>query len=139
MADRISPDHRSWLMSRVGQKNTSPELRVRRTAHAMGLRFRLHRKDLPGTPDIVFPRKRIIIFVHGCFWHRHPGCKKASFPKTRSDFWRSKFENNVERDRRAILELELRGWKVFTVWECETNNQLFLRRKIAAIFGIESG
>lgn len=107
-------------MSRVRGKNTSPEMRVRRAAHALGLRFRLHRKDLPGKPDLVFSARRVALFVHGCFWHRHPGCTKASTPKSRTDFWQAKFDANVARDTRVAAELEDLGWRVATIWECET-------------------
>ncbi len=122
MVDHISPERRSWLMSRVKGKNTSPEIRVRRLAHGMGLRFRLHRKDLPGKPDLVFPRYGVALFVHGCFWHRHPNCPKASIPKTNIAFWLKKFRQNVERDTRAIKALEKLGWSVKIVWECETKD-----------------
>jgi DNA mismatch endonuclease (patch repair protein) len=119
-------------MSRVRSKDTKPELKVRRAAHALGLRFRLHRKDLPGKPDLVFPKHKTVIFVHGCFWHRHPHCTKASQPKTRADFWNEKFAANVARDSLAEKELETLGWRVLTVWECETRNPegigLYLRR-----------
>ncbi|WP_342450151.1 DNA mismatch endonuclease Vsr [Thiorhodococcus minor] len=118
--DRLAPERRSWLMSRVASKNTSAELRVRRALHALGFRFRLHRKDLPGTPDIVLPKHRTVVFVHGCFWHRHPGCPKATTPKTRVEFWRSKFDRNVERDREAMAQLEALGWRTVVIWECET-------------------
>lgn len=107
-------------MSRVGGKNTKPELAVRRALHALGYRFRIHRPDLPGRPDIVLPRYRVAIFVHGCFWHRHSGCGKASLPKTRTNFWNRKFEANVARDERNRLDLAATGWRVFTIWECET-------------------
>jgi DNA mismatch endonuclease (patch repair protein) len=109
-------------MSRVGPKNTTPELKVRRAAHALGLRFRLHRKDLPGTPDLVFPKRRVALFVHGCFWHRHPGCRKASAPGTRPEYWAEKFETNVARDARNRAALETAGWHVAVIWECETKN-----------------
>lgn len=106
-------------MSRVAGKNTKPELTVRRALHALGYRFRLHRGDLPGRPDIVLPRYRSAIFVHGCFWHRHPGCKKASDPATRAEFWQNKFAANVARDERNRSDLTASRWHVFTVWECE--------------------
>lgn len=109
-------------MSRVGGKNTSPELRVRRAAHAIGLRFRLHRSDLPGKPDLIFPKHRVAIFVHGCFWHRHSGCSKASMPKSRTEFWQAKFHANVARDAKSIAELEALGWRVLVIWECETKD-----------------
>lgn len=121
--DRLSPERRSALMSRVRGKNTSPELRVRRLAHAMGLRFRLHRRDLPGTPDIVLPKYNTVVFVHGCFWHRHPGCRKATTPKSNVDFWEAKFLRNVERDQTNRLLLEKAGWRVIVIWECETKSE----------------
>lgn len=120
MVDRLTPERRSALMSRVRGKDTSPELRVRRLAHALGFRFRLHRRDLPGRPDLVFPRLRKIIFVHGCFWHRHEGCRKATHSKSRIDYWEEKFTRNVERDRSVQLELAVQGWNVLVIWECET-------------------
>ena len=120
--DRLSPERRSWLMSRVKSKDTSPEMVARRMAHAMGLRFRLHRKDLPGTPDLVFPRHETVVFVNGCFWHRHPGCKKAGMPKTRVGFWKEKFERNVERARHDASRLTELGWSVRVIWECETKD-----------------
>ena len=119
MADRLSPERRSYLMSRVRAKDTTPELRVRKLAHAMGYRFRLHRRDLPGKPDLVFPRLGKIIFVHGCFWHRHEGCPLATNPKSRTEFWSAKFERNVERDCLVQAELRALGWDVLVVWECE--------------------
>src|SRR4051794_24038421 len=103
-------------MSRVKGKNTNPEIRVRRAAHALGLRFRLHRKDLPGRPDLVFPKHRVALFVHGCFWHRHPGCSKASMPKSRTKYWQEKFHVNVTRDARVEAELTRLGWCVATIW-----------------------
>jgi len=128
LVDRLSPERRSWLMSRVKGKNTSPEMRVRKAAHALGLRFRLHRKDLPGKPDLVFPKHRLAMFVHGCFWHRHPGCTKASIPKSRQAYWNEKFETNTVRDARVEAELKRLGWRVATLWECETKNEDDLRR-----------
>src|SRR5580693_4845465 len=104
-------------MSRVRGKNTSPELRVRKAAHALGLRFRLHPKYLPGKPDIVFPKRKFVLFVHGCYWHRHPGCSKASAPC--SGFWRKKFKMNVARDVRVTKELKKLGWRVGVIWECQ--------------------
>ena len=115
-------------MSRVGAKNTTPEMRVRRAAHALGLRFRLHRKDLAGTPDLVFPKRKIALVVHGCFWHRHPGCPKASSPGTRTSYWAQKFDMNVTRDIRVERELAQTGWQVVTVWECETKDRHRLER-----------
>ena len=119
MADRISPEHRSWNMSRIRGKDTGPELRLRSLLHRAGFRYRLHDTTLPGKPDLVLPRYRTVIFVHGCYWHRHSGCKYAATPRTRTDFWLAKFQGTVERDHRAVEELSLRGWRVITVWECE--------------------
>lgn len=123
-------------MSRVAQKNTGPELRVRRIAHALGLRFRLHRRDLPGTPDLVFPRHQVALFVHGCFWHRHSGCRKATTPKSRQEFWQGKFDRNVERDREVEAALLDLGWRVETIWECETRDASALRARLAVTFGV---
>lgn len=106
-------------MSRIKGRDTAPELRLRSLLHRVGFRFRLHTKDLPGRPDIVLPRYRAAIFVHGCFWHRHPGCKYATTPSTRREFWQEKFNGNVSRDARNRAQLEADGWKVLIVWECE--------------------
>ena len=119
MADHISPERRSWLMSRVRSKHTSPEMRVRRAAHALGLRFRLHRKDLPGKPDLVFPKHRVVLFVHGCFWHGHRHCKYYVVPKTRTDWWLDKIKKNITNDSKAVGALTQQGWKIITLWECE--------------------
>lgn len=123
-------------MGRVRNKDTRPEMRVRKALHAAGLRFRLHRKDLPGRPDIVLPSRRLAIFVHGCFWHRHEGCPKCRTPKTRLDFWLPKFEGNVERDRQAQEALVEAGWSVRIVWECETENPENLGRLAGEIAGM---
>lgn len=132
--DRLTPERRSWLMSRVASKNSVAEMRVRQAAHAVGLRFRLHRRDLPGTPDLVFPRHRIILFVHGCFWHRHPGCRMATTPKSHVQFWQEKFERNVERDRSNMLELKALGWHPKVIWECETKKPDVLAKLLRKIF-----
>jgi DNA mismatch endonuclease (patch repair protein) len=120
LADIVDRQRRSEIMSRIGPRDTVPELAVRRAAHRMGLRFRLHKKELPGRPDLVFAKYRLAVFVHGCFWHRHAGCKNATMPKTRPEFWQRKFRGNVERDRRACDELEHLGWRTLIIWECET-------------------
>lgn len=125
--DQISPERRSWNMSRIRSKNTTPELKVRSMLHRMGYRFRLHRKDLPGKPDIVLSRYKKIIFVHGCFWHSH-SCKKGQhLPGTRIDYWKSKLAKNKERDNAAIIKLHNMGWKVLVVWECETKDEAVLK------------
>ncbi len=119
MADRISQEHRSWNMSRIRGKDTGPEKQLRSLLHRAGFRFRLHDAGLPGKPDLVLPRYRTVIFVHGCYWHRHPGCSRATTPKSRTDFWLTKFQGTVERDQRKAEELRSRGWRVVTVWECD--------------------
>ena len=122
MTDVFDPEKRSEIMSRIRGRDTKPEMIVRRIAHGLGFRFRLHRRDLPGSPDLVFPKHRAVIMVHGCFWHRHPGCKYASSPKTRVRFWEDKFEGNVVRDRRNEEALHELGWRVMVIWECETRD-----------------
>ncbi len=117
--DRISKKHRSWNMSRIQSRDTKPEKTVRSILHGLGYRFRLHRKDLPGKPDIVLARYNSVIFVHGCFWHRHKECKNASVPKTKKTFWEEKFKANIERDMKVKNELKSNGWRVLVVWECE--------------------
>lgn len=119
MADRISPERRSWNMSRIRGKDTKPERLLRSRLHRSGLRFRLHVAGLPGKPDIVFPRMRTAIFVHGCYWHRHPGCPRATTPKSNAQFWQKKFAETVRRDARKADALTMQGWQVITVWECE--------------------
>jgi DNA mismatch endonuclease (patch repair protein) len=109
-------------MARIGPRDTVPEMAVRRAAHRMGFRFRLHRKELPGRPDLVFARHRLVVFVHGCFWHRHAGCSNCTMPKTRPEFWQKKFRGNVERDRRACEQLERQGWRTLVIWECEAED-----------------
>ncbi|MCG7995381.1 MAG: DNA mismatch endonuclease Vsr [Candidatus Thiodiazotropha taylori] len=122
------------MMRAVPKKDTTPELIVRRCAHRLGLRFRLHRKDLPGTPDIVFPKYRTVIFVHGCFWHRHNNCRFATMPSSRITFWQSKFDANVKRDLSNVEALERRGWIVHVIWECETKDTVNLKKKLLSIF-----
>ncbi|MBF0887823.1 MULTISPECIES: very short patch repair endonuclease [Gluconobacter] len=119
MADTISAERRSWNMSRIRGRDTAPEIRLRSLLHRVGFRFRLHTKDLPGKPDIVLPKYHTVIFVHGCFWHRHEGCRNATKPSTRTEFWQAKFDGNVARDKRNKAALEAAGWTVITVWECE--------------------
>ena len=121
MTDRISKAHRSWNMSRIRGKDTTPEILLRKLLHRAGYRFRLHSPDLPGRPDIVLKKYKTVIFVHGCFWHRHEDCPGATLPKTRTGFWLDKFRGTVERDRRKQKELEEAGWRVVTVWECQLN------------------
>lgn len=122
MADRISIEHRSWNMSRIRSKDTIPEKIVRSLLHRIGVRFRLHRADLPGKPDIVLPRYHLVVLVHGCFWHRHSRCRFAYMPKSRPEFWSGKFASNVRRDRKVRRQLIRAGWNVAVVWECETQD-----------------
>lgn len=119
--------NRSRHMASVRSRNTTPELTVRKALFALGFRFRLHRKELPGTPDIILPRHRTVIFVHGCFWHRHANCAKTTNPKTRADFWQDKFRANIARDQRNLDGLHALGWRTLVVWECETKDSKLLR------------
>lgn len=122
-------------MAKVRGANTKPERIVRRVAHRVGLRFRLHRRDLPGTPDLVLPRHKLAIFVHGCFWHRHEGCRRSSLPSTNVEFWIRKFERNVTRDQAAVSALEQAGWRVAVIWECETKNEADLATTLLSFVG----
>lgn len=119
-------------MSRIKGKDTKPELIVRSLLHSMRYRYRLHQKNLPGKPDLVFKKYRSVIFVHGCFWHRHKGCKFAYEPKSRHEFWQKKFLENEARDKRNRNSLEKLGWKVWVIWECEVNNIEILKKKVTA-------
>jgi len=135
--DTLDPEKRSERMSRIRGKDTGPEMRVRRLAHRMGYRFRLHRRDLPGSPDLVFVTRRKAIFVHGCFWHRHPdpSCKLARLPKSRLDFWVPKLEGNRVRDLTKQSALKTQGWDFFVIWECQTKDEAFLKETIKAFLG----
>ncbi len=132
----IDPE-RSVLMGRVRGKNSKPEMVVRRVVHALGYRFRLHGRNLAGTPDVVFRRLRKVIFVHGCFWHRHEGCHRTTTPKTRAAFWASKFERNIERDALNESKLRALGWDVLVVWECETFDPIALADRLSAFLVAE--
>lgn len=120
--DNLTKSQRSLLMSKVHGKNTGPELIVRRLLHLSGYRYRLHQKNLPGSPDIVFASRKKVIFIHGCFWHRHQGCKMTTTPSTRKKFWQSKFEANIARDAKNIQVLKELGWKSYIVWGCQTKD-----------------
>jgi len=122
-------------MSAIKSKNTKPEIAVRKMLHALGYRFRLHRKDLPGSPDIVLPKYKTVIFVHGCFWHRHENCKFASTPKTRKEFWENKFNENMKRDKNNFKELKKLNWNLLVIWECETKNINLLIKKVSSKIG----
>ncbi len=124
-------------MSRVRGRDTKPEMLVRRLTHGMGYRYRLHRLGLPGSPDLVFPSRMKVIFVHGCFWHQHldPGCKLARLPKSKLDFWGPKLETNRERDERNLVLLAELGWDVLVIWECQTKNREELQTRIGEFLG----
>ena len=132
MTDIVDSKRRSELMANIRGRDTAPELAVRRIAHRMGLRFRLHRIDLPGRPDLVFPKHRLAVFVHGCFWHRHQGCRYASTPKSRIAFWTEKFAANVERDARQEAALRTLGWRVLVIWQCESRDEAAVECRLAA-------
>ena len=127
-------EQRSRNMSAIKSKNTKPEIKVRKVLHSMGYRFRLHSKDLPGSPDIVLPKYKTVIFVHGCFWHRHENCKYASTPKTRKEFWNKKFTENKKRDSEIQEKIKNLDWRSVVIWECETKNIENLRDKIIDVF-----
>jgi DNA mismatch endonuclease (patch repair protein) len=130
VVDIISPARRSELMGRIRGKGTKPELLVRSAAHRLGYRFRLHVKYLPGRPDLVFRSRKVALFVHGCFWHRHEGCPHCYDPKSNIEFWNQKFNKNVVRDQRVRMGLEGMGWRVAIIWECETANSDSLRKRL---------
>lgn len=134
MVDSVSVAVRSRMMAGIKSANTMPERKVRSLLHGMGLRFRLHRTDLPGKPDIVLPRHETVVFVHGCFWHRHKGCKFAYRPKSREEFWHDKFAANIARDIKVQKQLQGLGWRVLTVWECELRNLDKLERRLNRAF-----
>jgi DNA mismatch endonuclease, patch repair protein len=132
--DRLTPQKRSAVMAKIKGTDTRPEIAVRQIAHGMGLRFRLHRRDLPGTPDLVFPNRKAVVFVHGCFWHQHWGCPKATIPRARPEFWGPKLARNVERDAESIVSLQKCGWKVLIIWECQTRDLDFVRESLHRFF-----
>ena len=137
--DVLTAAQRSYCMSRIRAKNTNPEMRVRLLAHRLGYRYRLHRRELPGRPDLVFARRKKAILVHGCFWHQHPGCKDASKPRTRTDYWRPKLEGNINRDRAALHALSELGWSALVIWECETRDIDALARRLFEFLGPPTG
>lgn len=132
--DNLTSAQRSAHMARIRGRDTRPEMVVRRAAHALGLRFRLHRRDLPGSPDMVFPGRRRALFVHGCYWHRHPGCRLAYSPKSNADFWQTKFDRNVARDAEAMAALAAAGWQADVIWECETRHPETIPDRLRALF-----
>ena len=130
--DSLTKTHRSWNMSRIRGRDTTPELAVRSLLHRLGYRFRLHRRDLPGKPDIVLPKYRTAILVHGCFWHRHSRCRFAYTPKSNAAFWQEKFACNVERDRQVRRQLRERGWHVLVIWECQILDVRSLAKRVVS-------
>jgi DNA mismatch endonuclease (patch repair protein) len=139
MADKLSPEARSANMSRVRNKNTKPELVVRSALHRAGYRFRLHRRDLPGSPDIVLPKWKTAVFVHGCFWHGHEGCRRSKLPATRTDFWQAKVTRNQQRDHAAQEELASLGYQVVTLWECELRSESSILSSVDSVTGRGEG
>ncbi len=135
MSDTFTREKRSSVMRAIKSKNTRPEMIVRRLVHAMGYRYRLHRRDLPGTPDLVFVGRKKIIFVNGCFWHGHAACKGGRIPKSNKSYWSSKINRNRERHVRAVAKLRRRGWGVMTIWECQTGSGGALTRKLRRFLG----
>ena len=132
--DIVNRETRSKMMASVRSTNTKPEKKVRTLLHAEGYRFRIHRKDLPGNPDIVLVKYKKVIFVHGCFWHQHIGCPKAKRPNTRKEFWDKKLNENIKRDKWNLLELEKFGWDSYIIWECQTKREIDLISVIEEIF-----
>lgn len=137
MVDILTKEKRSWNMSRIKSKNTRPEIRVRKILHSLGYRFRLHSNILPGKPDIILKKYKTVIFVHGCFWHRHKNCKYAYIPKSRIDFWEKKFEANKKRDQEVARKIQETGWKRLVIWECETKEEGNIERAIKDFFDNE--
>ena len=137
--DRVSVEQRSWNMSRVRSKDTTPELLVRSFLFRHGFRFRLHVKTLPGHPDIVLPKYKTAIEVRGCFWHRHSGCREATTPSTNVEFWQEKFSRNIERDKKTERQLKELGWHLIVIWECELKKDSFLETLPDKIKGPKSG
>ena len=137
MADRITPEQRSANMARIRSTGMKPEMLVRRLAHGMGYRFRLHRRDLPGQPDLVFPGRHSVIFVHGCFWHQHPdpNCRDARPPRSRTEYWGPKLQRNAERDAENVARLEAMGWRVLVLWECELRDRDALADRLRSFLG----
>ena len=135
MVDSVAPETRSRIMTAVKSKGTKPEMSVRRLLHGMGYRYRLHRSDLPGCPDLVFPARRKAVFVNGCFWHSHPGCKRAAVPSTNQDFWLAKLQRTQDRDARNLASLAAQGWSVNTVWECQLKDLASVARRLSTFLG----
>lgn len=139
LMDTVDKARRSAMMAGIRNKDTQPELRVRKIAHSLGYRYRLHRRDLPGSPDLAFPRLKKVILVHGCYWHRHPDCRYAYSPKSNTKFWQDKFRRNQERDRQTLSNLRSEGWDALVIWECETRDAEKLQARIAEHLGRAGG
>ena len=135
MVDTVDPNVRSRMMSKVRGKNTAPEIALRKALHGRGFRFRVNVKTLPGTPDIVLPKWRTVLFVHGCFWHRHEGCRFAYSPRSNEAFWQQKFSANIARDRKVANELDQLGWQFLIVWECALRDPIKLRESLQNYLG----
>lgn len=135
MTDRLTSQKRSWNMSRIRSRDTAPELAVRKVLYRMGYRYRLHSAIVPGKPDIVLTKFKSVIFVHGCFWHRHSGCKFAYTPKSREEFWTKKFEANVRRDEVVKKQLSELGWRILIIWECETKSSDIIENRLRGFLG----
>ena len=135
MTDTVSPETRSRIMSRVKSKGMKPEMKVRRLLHGLGYRYRLHRADLPGRPDLTFPSRRKVVFVNGCFWHGHPGCPRVRIPEANRDYWVSKLNRNRARDERNVALLGNSGWGVMTVWECQLRDFATVAERLVAFLG----
>ena len=138
MTDIVDQATRSRMMSRIRNRDTAPEMAVRRELYSLGIRYRLHNGKLPGRPDIVIGRLRTVIFVHGCYWHRHPGCRLAYTPKSNVEFWQRKLEGNAKRDAENQARLAELGWRVIVIWECEIRDRTALRERLAKLLGMES-
>ena len=131
--DNLTPEQRSVNMSRIRSRDTGPEMRVRQLLDKRRFRYETHDKSLPGCPDIIFPKRKLIIFIHGCFWHQHKNCKDCAMSKTNPEFWGPKLEGNAARDKRIQARLRRMGWRVSVVWECDSENELRLERRLNRI------
>jgi DNA mismatch endonuclease, patch repair protein len=136
--DTVSKNQRSANMRAVRSADTQPEMRVRLIAHRLGYRFRLHRRDLPGKPDLAFPGRRKVIFVHGCFWHQHQGCPRGSVPSSNIDFWSLKLAGNRARDEEQLAAVRKRGWRALVIWECQTKNETRLATRLRRFLGVHA-